>query len=177
MTKGWLVAPLLVLLFSLESKAENKCQYACTEEERHLTESVTGHTVLFQYKDGDGNWKDFETGDGDWTATDTLLEVATCAALYADWRQTREIAKHPVLADGRPLSEGNPLLPRHPNLSRVNNSFIITALLHPVITYLLPRPFREGWQVVFLAGEGLAVVHNYDLGLGPKVKGKMGGGS
>lgn len=71
----------------------------------------------------------------DWNNTDTALLVATEVLTFFDYRQTREIAKHP----DRYFEKYNSLcLGSHPSEGQVNTYFVISALTKAGIACLLP---------------------------------------
>lgn len=79
----------------------------------------------------------------------------------ADWGQTLDIADHPER-----FYERNPVLGRHPSRGEVNRWFLGTALLHPVVSYVLPKPYREVWQYVTIGVEVGCVGSNARIGVG-----------
>ncbi len=99
-------------------------------------------------------------GAVEWTAQDTALEVAYLGLHLADWRQTVTIAEDP----GR-WHEHNPVLGRHPSRAQVNALFIAGAVLHPVVSYLLPRKWRTAWQASGIGLELLCVGNNAWAGI------------
>jgi hypothetical protein len=101
--------------------------------------------------------------------TEIALEAAWLTLHTVDYGQTLSIAKNP----GR-YYEKNLILGRHPSEDEVHGYMIGTALLHPVITYLLPRkvdvlgvsvPVRFMWQSVSIGVSGTCVVSNANIGL------------
>lgn len=97
----------------------------------------------------------------EWTREDTYREVAYLALHVADWGQTLEIADHP-----EKWHEHNPVLGSHPSRGEVNAWFIATGLLHPVVSYALPRPYREIWQYSTIVLEIGVTAHNASIGIG-----------
>jgi hypothetical protein len=70
--------------------------------------------------------------------------------------------------------EYNPLLGEHPSEGRVNVYFIGWAILHPIITDILPREKtllgvqampRAFWQNISLVVSGACVINNFSIGL------------
>lgn len=101
--------------------------------------------------------------------TEIALEAAWLTLHTVDYGQTLSIAKNP----GR-YYEKNLILGRHPSEDEVHGYMIGTALLHPVITYVLPRkvdvlgvsvPVRFMWQSVSIGISGTCVVSNANIGL------------
>ena len=97
-------------------------------------------------------------------------EVAWQAIHVIDWGQTLRIADNPDQ-----YHEKNPILGRHPSRGRVNTYMLAGAILHPVVTWLLPEEaevfgfeFNPRW--VWLGGtiatSGICVVNNHSIGLG-----------
>lgn len=97
----------------------------------------------------------------EWTKADTAREAAYLALHVADWGQTLDIADHPER-----WHETNPVLGSHPSRGEVNGWFAATALLHPVVSYLLPKPYREMWQYGTIGLELYCVGNNYSIGIG-----------
>jgi hypothetical protein len=99
----------------------------------------------------------------DWTATDTALQVAVTAALFADYKQTEEIAHDPR------YHETNPLLGSHPDPERVRNYFLGSAVAAAGVSVLLPHgTVRSGFQTGVLALEIVTIGHNKRIGLAVK---------
>lgn len=98
---------------------------------------------------------------GRWTQADSAREAAYLALHVVDWGQTLDIADHP-----EKWHERNPVLGDHPSRGRVNVWFAGTALLHPVISYVLPKPYREAWQYGTIGVEVWCVGGNAKLGVG-----------
>lgn len=97
---------------------------------------------------------------GEWTGEDTAREVVYLGFHVVDWGQTLDIADHPDR-----WHENNAVLGSHPSRGEVNRYFALTALLHPVVSYLLPRPYREVWQYVTIGVELGATVNNARIGI------------
>lgn len=120
----------------------------------------------------------------EWTATDTWRESVYFIVDAIDWAQTREITrkqtlcfetninpiiKYPPLCEQvYPHSEKNPLLGSHPSADAVDKYFVISLLAHAVISYTLPRSWREGWQYTSIGFEFAVVNHNRILGIQAK---------
>ena len=54
----------------------------------------------------------------------------------------------------------------HPTVGRVNTYFISVLLLHPVISYILPKPWRTYWQAGTIGLEGWQDWYNASKGIG-----------
>ena len=100
-------------------------------------------------------------GPRNWTRADSAREAAYLALHVADWGQTLDIADHPER-----WHEHNPVLGDHPSRSRVNLWFAGTAVLHPVISYVLPDDLRPYWQYGTIGLELYCVGNNYSVGIG-----------
>ena len=100
-------------------------------------------------------------GPRTWTQADSAREAAYLALHVVDWGQTLEIADNP----GQ-YHERNPVLGDHPSRGRVNAWFAGTALLHPVVSYLLPDDLRPYWQYGTIGLEMYCVGNNVSLGIG-----------
>ncbi|MCE5226670.1 MAG: hypothetical protein LLG05_12535 [Porphyromonadaceae bacterium] len=101
--------------------------------------------------------------------SELALEGSWLALHTVDYGQTLSIAKNPLR-----YYERNLILGRHPSEGEVHGYMIATALLHPVVTYLLPRevdvfgikvPIRFIWQGVSIGVSGTCVVNNASIGL------------
>jgi hypothetical protein len=96
----------------------------------------------------------------DWSKVDTALQITYSALHVIDWGQTLDIAKHP-----KDWSETNPILGKHPSISKVNSYFAATLVGHAVVSYLLPKPYRRIWQCMWIGIEAGYVTHNYSVGI------------
>ena len=95
-----------------------------------------------------------------WTKEDIAWQVGYTALHVIDWGQTRYIARHPWKYD-----ELNPILGKHPSVSKVDKYFAITLVGHTVISHFLPRKYRRIWQHVSVGVEAGVVVRNYNAGI------------
>lgn len=95
-----------------------------------------------------------------WTAGDTILQLTFSAVHAMDWSQTLYIARNPCTDH-----ETNPVLGEHPSKGRVNSYFASTLVLHTAISYVLPKPYRTIWQVVWIGGQAVTVKRNIDVGI------------
>ena len=107
----------------------------------------------------------------EWTKTDTALQTTYAVVHLADWLQTISINKQDGGSYGKigeysiQYVETNPLLGKHPSNDRVNAYFATTLLLHTAISYVLPDPYRNIWQTVWIGVEAAQVVRNYNVGI------------
>lgn len=92
---------------------------------------------------------------------DLALEAAFLATWYVDYRQTTVTAKNPTL-----YYEKNPVLGVHPHPDRVKAYFAAGAIIHPTITYVLPKGgYRTAFQAVTLGIEIDTISANFRLGV------------
>ena len=98
-----------------------------------------------------------------WTKQDTYREIAALTLRTIDWKTTRDIARNPDR-----YKEINPLLGDHPSIGKVNTFFVLTTIIHPVISYYLPRDYRTAFQYISIGISGTAATINLWSGL--KVK-------
>lgn len=95
-----------------------------------------------------------------WTRTDTAREVAWQAINIIDWGQTLDIARNP-----EDYREYNPILGKHPSVGNVNLYMLSSALIHPIISYILPPKIRPYWQYITIGLSGACVINNAAVGL------------
>lgn len=75
-----------------------------------------------------------------WTAGDTAAELAFAAVVAVDVGQTAWSLRHGY-------HEANPLLPRHPSSETLWAVGLAGGVAgHAIVSYLLPRGWRTGWQ-------------------------------
>jgi hypothetical protein len=99
---------------------------------------------------------------GDWSEEDTAREVVYLGLHIVDWGQTLYIADHP-----NEYHERNRLMfSEHPSRGEVNWKFAVGMVIHPVVSYLLPRPYREIWQYSTIGLEIYCVGNNVRIGIG-----------
>lgn len=102
--------------------------------------------------------------DNKWFSTperkDIALEVMWQGVHVLDWGQTLEIARHP-----QDFYECNPLIGRHPSVGRVNTFMLASTVVHPLVSYALPKPYRTWWQMVTISVTTGLVANNYNIGL------------
>lgn len=96
----------------------------------------------------------------EWSDGDTFREANYMAFHIADWGQTRNIANNPDK-----YHERNPLLGKHPSIKRVDTHFVVGALVHIGVAYILPRTTREAFQYVTTGFEAAVVFNNNRVGL------------
>ena len=96
-----------------------------------------------------------------WSTQDKVLFGVSTTLLVADWAQTRTIAKNPDR-----WYETNPLLGKHPSVSRVNNYFATTLVANYFITDYLSPKWRTRFQGGLIAVELVVVGNNKRIGIG-----------
>jgi hypothetical protein len=96
----------------------------------------------------------------DWTKTDTILEGIFIAETVIDWGQTRDIALRPSQ-----YAESNPILGKHPSLSKVDTYFPVAIIAHGVISMALPPKYRKYWQLIWIGIETGATINNASGGV------------
>lgn len=97
----------------------------------------------------------------EWKPIDKALLVGSTAMLVVDWGQTRYIAKHPDT-----YHELNPILGKHPSLSRVNAYFSAAIVGNYLIAeYLIPPEARSLYLGVVTGVELAVVGRNKHLGI------------
>jgi len=112
----------------------------------------------------------------EWTKLDTSLQVVYTVAHCLDWAQTRQISRHygqmtgyQQHNDGRTTfavnQESNGILGPHPSRDTVDLYFASTLVAHTAIAYILPKPYRNIWQAVWIGVEVETVRHNYSVGV------------
>lgn len=91
--------------------------------------------------------------DRDWTWHDTALEATYFAVQAVDWMQTRAFLARGSL-------ETNPILGERPTRGELLAYNLVTLSLHAVVSYALPKPYREIWQVASIGVESWQVGSN-----------------
>lgn len=95
-----------------------------------------------------------------WTTADTAREITWEIIHFMDYGQTLEIARNP-----REHSELNPILGKHPSVGNVNLYMLSGAILHPIVSYILPDKVRPYFQYITIGMSTACVVHNFNAGL------------
>ena len=94
------------------------------------------------------------------TTNQIVGEVAWQAIHVVDWGQTLDIADNP-----NEYQEVNPLMGKHPSRGKVNIYMASSALLHPLVTYLIPHKWRWYWIGGTIVTSGACVINNNSIGL------------
>lgn len=96
----------------------------------------------------------------DWTKTDIALEAVALTTLLIDYKQTRDIANHPM------RYETNRILGDNPSDARIRNYFIGAAVGHVLVAHALPNGMlRTAFQAGTVAVEMSVIGHNKRMGL------------
>ena len=109
-----------------------------------------------------------------WTTSDYTLQGIYTVFHIIDWGQTAHNAKNgwanttSVNKQGditvKEHKESNALLGSEPSLKNVNLYFASTLILHTAISHILPKPYRNIWQVAGIGIEVRLVSGNYHIG-------------
>lgn len=91
-----------------------------------------------------------------WEAEDTLLQGIFITFLILDCNQT-------YYRQG--YKEENIILGEYPSNKKVNLYFISYGILHTGIAYILPKPYRNYWQLLCIGVESNTVYYNYKIGI------------
>jgi hypothetical protein len=73
-----------------------------------------------------------------WTTTDTILEVASEAGLAGEWAQ---MTNAPSIC-----GIDQKIMGAHPKRANLNMYFAGWLIAHPLISMVLPGPYRNAWQ-------------------------------
>jgi len=97
-----------------------------------------------------------------WQTMDIALESAYLVTSILDWRQTTYGSEHPDR-----FYEKNQIMGRYPSERTINTFFAVRAILHPLITHVLPEKYhiRAIFQSVTLLESADAVRNNYAIGV------------
>lgn len=126
----------------------------------------------------------------EWSKQDIAMQAIFTGVQFADWSQTRWMAKHPISSgdtetyidkDGNCAnrsgttinSEINPILGKHPHKDKVDIYFATSAIVSAVVSHYLPdvvkacggsdraaKLSRNVWQSLGIVVEGGFVAHN-----------------
>ena len=96
----------------------------------------------------------------EWSLEDTLLEVTSEMVILGDYSQTKYVSSHPQI-----YYETNIILGTHPSEKRVDTYFISALVLHPVISYMLPKNLREVFEGFTIGIEGESIYRNHEYGV------------
>lgn len=111
------------------------------------------------------------------TAEDYVLQTGFIGLMIVDWKQTNWISDNPKIFDGYTYSPGmktahyteheewNPILGKHPSHKKIAVYFSSSIILHTGISYILPKPYRNLFQVTGIGFELHATINNYKAGV------------
>jgi len=97
----------------------------------------------------------------EWTKTDTGLQLLYTGLHVIDWGQTAHEAKE----GWHFRHETNLILGGGPKESTVHIYMASTLVGHAVISYILPKPWRQIWQGAGIGIEAWCVGNNYRIGM------------
>jgi hypothetical protein len=106
-----------------------------------------------------------------WLPRDTAAQAVVTGLMVTDWAQTREMVKNPCVAgpncEVHHYEKGlaSHFIGEHPSVGQVNNYFAASILLNAGVAWLLPRGWREGWQIGSAVYETKIVLDNRTLGI------------
>ena len=95
-----------------------------------------------------------------WTMENTLWEGFNVIVQTIDWGQSYNIVNNPDR-----YYETNKLLGPHPSKKEVDKFFITSIVGHAVISYVLPKDYRQAWQLITLGMHIENAGKNYAIGL------------
>jgi len=95
-----------------------------------------------------------------WSRTDIALEVTWTALHLMDLNQTLQISANPDK-----YTEGCPVLSDHPSRHEVYRVFGIGWVVHALVAHILPRPYRNWWQIVWIGSSATSVQNNWAAGI------------
>ena len=96
----------------------------------------------------------------EWNKQDTILETTWLIIHIIDYRQTLFISDN-----YNKYYERNPILGKYPSKDKINYYMLTTGLIHPVVSYILPKKYRTMWQGITILGSGYCVLNNYSIGI------------
>jgi len=107
-----------------------------------------------------------------WTTGDTILQSVFIGTMLIDWGQTNWITDNPVIVEyyGEANSlkrttlheESNPILGKHPSKKKIAIYFSSCIISHTAISYVLPKPYRNIFQISGIAFEIYITSENYN---------------
>ena len=95
-----------------------------------------------------------------WTKADMIKEATFVGLLFLEKCQRNYANEHGG------MYVPNPFLGPNRRESDVDKFLIASAILHPVISYFLPRQWRDWWQYGTLIIEGTSIAANMSFGVG-----------
>lgn len=99
-----------------------------------------------------------------WIAEDTILQTAFLGTLTIDtWQTYTFLYTEDHREQGR--YEENPILGKYPSKKRFFSYWSACAIGHTLISYYLPKPYRNFWQLIWIGVESNYIYHNYQAGV------------
>lgn len=95
-----------------------------------------------------------------WSKTDVALEITWTALHLMDLNQTLQISANPDK-----YTEGCPFLRDHPSKGEVYKVFAIGWVAHALIAHVLPHPYRNWWQFLWIGSSATSVQDNWATGI------------
>lgn len=108
-----------------------------------------------------------------WTTEDTILQIGFSSLIVIDTLQTRYFLGLPKFYDEKyeyEHTEGNPILGNRPSALKLYSYNSICLVGHLIISYILPKPYRNLWQFCWISIQTEVVHHNYKGVGGLKLK-------
>lgn len=99
------------------------------------------------------NLTPLETGDYKLQTVSTVLTII-------DWRQTQTFTK-----EGSGYKELNPILGANPSRKKIDTLIPLSIAGQWLVTWWLPKEYRQNWQLFLVGAEGVAVFNNYHIGV------------
>jgi hypothetical protein len=91
-----------------------------------------------------------------WTKTDTALEIVSELGIACEWSQ--------MLNSTSIKGIDAKLMGHNPSRAQLNRYFIGWLILHPIISYHLPSPWRNTWQGATIGFEIAVTSENARVG-------------
>ena len=105
----------------------------------------------------------FSANADDWSFSDTNREAAFQVLNIIDWGQTRYISNH---ADEFYEQESAQFIGKHPTSGKVDAYMAESAVLHLIVSKLLPvGAWREAFQYITIGGKLNATIGNASIGI------------
>ena len=91
-----------------------------------------------------------------WDKEDVVLQTIFTVETLIDWKQTKIFRKNGII-------ETNPFLGKNPSQRKIDICVGPSILLHAGISHILPKKYRNYWQLIWIGIEGQAIQHNYRM--------------
>ena len=93
-----------------------------------------------------------------WDKEDIILQSIFTIETLIDWKQTKTFIKKGGI-------ESNPFLGENPSQGKIDLYIGSSILLHTGISHILPKKYRNYWQLIWIGIEGQAIHKNYQTGV------------